>query len=851
MKKITSIIFAIFVASSMCANVITQVDDLLTREQITKGYFQSPVNTVDLSANQTAEAEEPIDTIEVYFDFLYGDPFYEPLDTIVGRGGDTAVVGGDWYFIMRNQKYQFIFDFIGGTPEDPTGVYTEKDLKIDYSWCAIPAANGNTSYYKTCNLIVNAEKRGRNCTFYTLEAEVVTTLGVGEPVNGAFKIYAEHQSIIPADSVETAFLNANITLNEDGYTFYGKNDSLEITMPMYTELGAVGYFSEKQLDEDGFAMTYKGKSYEIMDMEAIITPNELKTGEFAYSGFIYLYTQDTTFFNIVFQAPVIPIETINVDCHNLILEDRYGASDATIYFDASNDDYSIWGAYNDTKITTPECYEGTTVSGHAGVEITDKATKQTMQAFQTKLCVTSTLKDGYILNIEALGSDHKIYTGKLFWLIPTPIDTVDITFETSAKHLYRPSDNELQLINYNNDYTASFVFLNVRFLWDDSFVLKNLYYDQSFITNHTTGKDIRVDLSKVNGTLTQKGDSTFVKATVIGFDSVLYNINMYYTAPTPTKTVTYNYSENEVLFINYLVTDGKYEFNAISNDEKLLANICVSAKQIPGTYINDGMFYQYDFDNERTNIQVYNTTKGEYDKFLIEKGTMTVTMDETTRLIHAEAALICDNAVQYNLTFDAQYDHNHLDGDSEDTPLDIQYIEGKNCEILVQDFIKTHGIIEILLSGIDPISNNETEAQFYFYSNTWDKQIKVPAGVYPINGSGKEGTMLASRGPLQDGPSLIASPSYHVIYDSEYYPINTWWIIEGTTTVENNEGGLSFVVDAINSYNQPVKISFTSIATDVENITVEKASSQKKIINGQLVIIRNGETYNVVGAKIQ
>ena len=302
MKKITSIIFAIFVASSMCANVITQVDDLLTREQITKGYFQSPVNTVDLSANQTAEAEEPIDTIEVYFDFLYGDPFYEPLDTIVGRGGDTAVVGGDWYFIMRNQKYQFIFDFIGGTPEDPTGVYTEKDLKIDYSWCAIPAANGNTSYYKTCNLIVNAEKRGRNCTFYTLEAEVVTTLGVGGPVNGAFKIYAEHQSIIPADSVETAFLNANIILNEDGYTFYGKNDSLEITMPMYTELGAVGYFSEKQLDEDGFAMTYKGKSYEIMDMEAIITPNELKTGEFAYSGFIYLYTQDTTFFNIVFQA---------------------------------------------------------------------------------------------------------------------------------------------------------------------------------------------------------------------------------------------------------------------------------------------------------------------------------------------------------------------------------------------------------------------------------------------------------------------------------------------------------------------------------------------------------------------
>ena len=95
---------------------------------------------------QTAPANSELDTTEVYFSSFYEDPIYFEVDTVVGRQGDTVVTGGDWYFVLKNERYQFIFDIYGGSPDDMAGHYTEKDLDIMFSWCAIPDANGQTEY---------------------------------------------------------------------------------------------------------------------------------------------------------------------------------------------------------------------------------------------------------------------------------------------------------------------------------------------------------------------------------------------------------------------------------------------------------------------------------------------------------------------------------------------------------------------------------------------------------------------------------------------------------------------------------------------------------------------------------
>jgi hypothetical protein len=59
-------------------------------------------------------------------------------------------------------------------------------------------------------------------------------------------------------------------------------------------------------------------------------------------------------------------------------------------------------------------------------------------------------------------------------------------------------------------------------------------------------------------------------------------------------------------------------------------------------------------------------------------------------------------------------------------------------------------------------------------------------------------------------------------------------------------------VNAVNSYDVPIHIVFdgTKQTTAVENITTEKGAT-KRIENGQLLINRNGNTYNVLGASVK
>ena len=132
----------------------------------------------------TAQATEPVDTIELRFKSFYEDhPLY--LDS------------EEWIITVMNDIYQFNFIF-KGNPDDPSGTYTEEDLDLYFSWCDWKGAEG-TNYYKKCKLTIKKEKLGQSLCKYILDADIVTTTGLGEnkPVSGAFKIHAEHEVIIP------------------------------------------------------------------------------------------------------------------------------------------------------------------------------------------------------------------------------------------------------------------------------------------------------------------------------------------------------------------------------------------------------------------------------------------------------------------------------------------------------------------------------------------------------------------------------------------------------------------------------------------------------------------------------
>ena len=193
--------FTLAVVALVTMAGFAQTAPSINQGQAKKMLLQREALTMNMAANKLADQQEvravgaqtnELDTVELVFKSFYEDPYYIPEEVVVSRNGDTVIVGGDWLITLKNDRYQFNFDFYGGTPESPEGTYTVDNLDLIYCWCVIPAAPNNSSYPQTCDLTIKKEQLSNNTFLYVLDAVMVTTFGIGGEVNGAFKIHAEH-----------------------------------------------------------------------------------------------------------------------------------------------------------------------------------------------------------------------------------------------------------------------------------------------------------------------------------------------------------------------------------------------------------------------------------------------------------------------------------------------------------------------------------------------------------------------------------------------------------------------------------------------------------------------------------
>ena len=797
---------------------------------------------------QTAPANNELDTTEVYFSSFYEDPIYFEVDTVVSKQGDTVVTGGDWYFVLKNERYQFIFDIYGGSPDDMAGHYTEKDLDIMFSWCAIPDANGQTSYYETCDLNIQSEKTGSKIK-YIVEATIVTTLGVGGEVNGAFNIYAEHETVVANQRWDVALLNCQVIPEDDLFRIHGADDTIAVDMTIFSDFGVEGYYSHNSIDPEESHIVHRGEQKDIMEMEGVIFSSPMITGGVAYVFMTEVLTTDTLFYNIAMEAPIIPTDTVEVICQNMAIDDTGGTTQATITVSASNKQYSILAGYNDTELVTPAIYSG----DKAMVYLTDLATDEEIYSLDCTIEVDGNRLKGYTVHIEMLGNDHKYYVMDLAYKIPTPVKTVTLDFPNSSKSMYYVDDlglEELQLANYNEEYSVAFDILYINQIMGGEFTLTDLWADQTFVVHHRDEGDYYVPIAQVDGTIEQKNAVTYLDATVIGFDSVKYEISMFYEVPTPTETITYEFNglgKDEVLFTNAL-PQGIFILEAMSEDGNLMANVQVNRIQnenMEGTFYNDGMFTHNDFYTDNTFVKVWNETKKAFEEFYLQKGTMTVTIDEDN-VINAVASFICDDAKQYDLTFKVQYERAHLPYDSEEGAVDYTY--PSDSYVTITDWIEGYGMIWLELVPGD-FTN---VCAIFFNADEMDPEIGIPAGVYPIDKSYEAGTVVASNGIAMNGAPLEAFfCGLTEGSDGYYYTDPLYCLVDGTITVENVEGQLKVEVDAVNSYDVPVKLHYCGSITPVDNVEVESNTVQKRIIDGQLVILKNGKTYTIMGAEMK
>ena len=797
-----------------------------------------------------------LDTTEVYFTSFHEDPYYIPADTIVGRNNNVVITPAEWYFVLRNERYQFIFDIVNNAKaETMAGTYTENDLETSYSWCMFPEANGKTHYYKTCELTIQEEKVSGTMTKYIVDAVVLATKGIGGEEYGYFKIHAEHKMVVAKTKLDVALYNCTIEPEEDRFRIAGKDKDMEVDLTFFTETGIDGYYSHKLLDDENSKIVYKGNEQGVMELEGVIYGAENIYGGLTYVFMFEALTNDTCFYNVAMEAPVQAKDTIVITSTNTIINDMYGISDQTILVDASTNEYEIAAAYNATSITTPAEYP----TGSSYVYLTDLKTGQLIESIVCNLKITGNKLEGYQVEITMFGTDYKYYIMHLSYGVPEVQETKVLDFKENAKTMYYihvPILHELQMANFNGEYSVSFDFLYIDQVMGGEFDMSNMFDEQTFLIHHVVENgeayDVPVKFAEFGGKIWQENDTTFLTASILGFDSIQYEISMFYAVPAPTETVTYTFNglgDDVVDLQNAVSQSGIFVLDAMSADGQLMAKVNVERIEdgtIAGTYYNDGKFDHSDFYPVDTWVKVWNASTRDYDEYAVQKGTMTVKQEGD--VVTAVASFICDNAVQYDLTFITQYTREHLAFDSEEGEVDYTYAPESYYEFTT-DYVESHNQLYFDILAAD--YSNVTA--MVFFVDHMDSEITVPEGVYPINKTMALGTVYASPGVAVGGGPIQSYFCYTIVQEDGIYfdQEGLYCLVDGTVTVKKVDGKLSIDVDAYNSYDLPVKLHFSEAATAVEDITTGNTNISKRIINGQLVIIRNGQTYDATGALVK
>jgi hypothetical protein len=251
---------------------------------------------------------------------------------------------------------------------------------------------------------------------------------------------------------------------------------------------------------------------------------------------------------------------------------------------------------------------------------------------------------------------------------------------------------------------------------------------------------------------------------------------------------------------------------------------------------------RYDFDASNSYIGKYNASTESYDLYYIQKGQFTVTLDEEDN-VTLTASVVCEDAIQYDVTLTSKYEEPHIEFDSEENPVERVY--GANAEVIINDFSADYGLISVQI--IDSVVGDITALYFVYMES--DPETIIPEGTHEINSTWFDGTVLASTGMEWDG-SVV--PSYYARYADGWVAEPFYFFQTGTVEVTKNaDGKLSFEINALNSCNIPVHIVYDAAASGVENIDVNVEGLKKQIIDGQLVIIRDGKAYNAIGAQIK
>ena len=340
---------------------------------------------------------------------------------------------------------------------------------------------------------------------------------------------------------------------------------------------------------------------------------------------------------------------------------------------------------------------------------------------------------------------------------------------------------------------------------------------------------------------------------------------LQYDATGGELTRYYNETDNLEVITEYVAQYGELYIQMMASDKSDCAQLVLFVKNVEGGKIPAGTYPINATGEEGTAYasQGYSATQGvcpcAYYPLVTQNGQLYI----STPMYFMVSGNVVVEYVNDNLklTINAVNSNN--------VPITIVYeVGGKSGKVLQYDEqtgsvertydandqldVTTDYVAQYGQLYVDIIAADSSDGlSLMFFTQTTDPEIGLPAGTYPISSTPAYGVACASEGyDAQYGPTPCV---YYTVapYQGQLAIDKLYFLVSGQIVVEKVNGKMKLTVDAVNSYDVPVKVVYDPTSTAVENTIVENNNVQKVIKNNQLLIIKEGVEYNVLGSVVK
>ena len=439
----------------------------------------------------------------------------------------------------------------------------------------------------------------------------------------------------------------------------------------------------------------------------------------------------------------------------------------------------------------------------------------------------------YNLEADVLGTDTIMYHVTMSYTKPDPTDTVSIVAtDLTIKEVDFYGVMVITTISASND-EYSVMISALKALPAGQYVTSDFLISASVITDKKEGNEIT--LTEANLTIAGEGNARTIVGEVVGENNVLYQLNLSYVTPELTDTVKVEFDHPGAIV--WYDADSDYYMVNSNNNCIVYLDIVTEKDKLVGEYTTEDLLMDY--------TGVVEIVDG--DSVIVElfDAKVVVTAKEEN-LYHVEAELSGKNGTLYLISSDAEVVKVGLQYDEQEGAVNEVYTADDEIYYTL-DFIPDYGELYVDIVAAD----GSTLTTLTFMVDATDPDINVPAGVYVISDTNEKGTVLSGWYDSEYG----AVGSYYATgalnrqggFDVE----KVWFMVSGTVTVAKNEDkSIAITVDAVNSYDVPVKVVYNVVSTSIENTEVVNGNTRKVIEDSQLYIIKDGVKYNVLGSEL-